>query len=244
MNNLGRERIAVKLAGVITDLFSAQEEVITLTLKSDTEMASGPSDPYDLDSDLTSREVIPTAPPAETKTPEAILDMNEQPDRDSDSDSDKGVDGVPSNLPQIMSSISVREDGIVSYDQTLVITHTMDGGNVSNSSNPAQNTSTSDENMVPSSKQDAAYNSISDQDSDSGEVSTGADNSDSDNSDSDSNTHSDIDSDDDPKTYVLLQDSITIAATEGTTTPPTRTHVDSDIAEIRRISTRNKKAPS
>jgi hypothetical protein len=114
----------------------------------------------------------------------------------------------------------------------------MDCVNVSTSLGPAQNTHTSGKNVVPSPKQDATINPIHDGDSDSD---SGEDSTDADNSDSDSNTQSAIDSDNDPMNCGSIQDS---ATTDETTASPSRTHVNSDLAETRRISTRNRKAPS
>jgi hypothetical protein len=91
--------------------------------------------------------------------------------------------------------------------------------------------------------QDAADKSIRDQVSDSVSDS-GKDSIGVNNSDRDSNIRNDTDSDNDSKPYVLIQDSVTTAATDGAIAYPTRTHVDADPTEIRRTSTRNKKAPS
>jgi hypothetical protein len=232
VNNMGRERIASKLAEVITDLFSTEEEIITLPRKSDTEMMSGSSDSCYLDSDLTSRKDVLSVPPVVAMAPEATSGVNEQPDRDSDSDSNsgKGVESVPSNQTQVMIAIGAREDEIASYDQTQAISHTMNCGSVSNSPELLQNNPTLGENMFQPHKQDVADKPIHDHDSDIGKDSIGADNG-----DSDSNTRNDIDSG---------NDSATTAATDGAVVSPTRAHVVADLAEIRRTSTRNKKAPS
>jgi hypothetical protein len=239
MNNLGKERIALSLAKLITNMFSTQEKIITLPWKGDINMISS-YDFYDSDSDITSIKTDPTAPPvgSTTMTLEVKIDVatkNEQPDSygDSDKDCDK-----------------VNDDITLGQTQTQVIIHTTDCGSVNNLPESIQNTLTTDEDKItfPKQKQEEANNTNCDCDSDNSKKSDGVDDN-----DSDSDTVSDSDSDNDTKPLVLIQDTATTDATEGKTIPLTEIHedtvetgpVDSDRPiEICRISTRNKKAPS
>lgn len=95
-------------------------------------MISSSSDSCDLDSDLTSGKDALSVPPAVAMAPETTFDVNDQPDRDSDSDRicDKGAMSVSSNQSQVMIAIDAREDKIASYDQTQIIPHTLDYVNV------------------------------------------------------------------------------------------------------------------
>jgi hypothetical protein len=250
MNNLGKERIALSLTNVITDMFNTQDKIITLPWKSDINM-NGSYEFYDsdFDSDTTSIKVNPVTPPVDpmTVTLEVKIDVttqNDQPDRHSDIDKDCD---------------KVDDDNSLGQTQTQVTIHTTDCGSVGTLIESIQNTLNSDEDKITHSKQKQDTADDTNCDSDSGEKSKsesdGVDDSDSDSDtvkDSDSDTVSDGDSDNDTKPLVLIQDTSTTGATDGKTIPLTDIHedtvetgpVDSDKPiEICRISTRNKKTP-
>jgi len=272
MNNLGKERIALSLVNVITDMFNIQDKT---------------------DSDTTSIKVNPVAPPVDPMTVtleekiEIEIDVETQNDQpDSHSDIDKDCDKVDDDnyLGQTQTQVTqekkieidvetqndqpdshsdidkdcdkIDDDNSLGQTQTQDTIHTTDCGSVGTLIELIQNTLNSDEDKITHSKQKQEVADDTNCDGDSGEKSEsesdGVDDSDGD-SDTikDSDSVSEGDSDNDTKPLVLMQDTSTTDATDGII-PLTEIHddtvetglVDSDKPiEICRISTRNKKAP-
>ena len=82
MNNLGNKKIALSIARVVTDLFSNQEETISLHWKDDYEVRVSESS----DEDATTMQEDPKAVPSKTTTMEVLLDeaiQENQTDNDS-----------------------------------------------------------------------------------------------------------------------------------------------------------------
>jgi hypothetical protein len=70
MDNLGKENIALRIARVVTDLFSSQEETISLHWKTDYEVRVGDSS----DKDAATMQEDPKATPSRTTTMEVLFD--------------------------------------------------------------------------------------------------------------------------------------------------------------------------
>ena len=87
MNNLGKEEIALRIARVVTDIFSNQEEAISLHWKDDYEVRVSESS----DKDATTMQEDPKAAPPKTTTMEVLLDETIQ---ENQTDSDSAETGI------------------------------------------------------------------------------------------------------------------------------------------------------
>ena len=117
MNNLGKEPTALRLASVITDLLSNQEEIITLHWKDDYEVSVSDTS----DKDATNIQEDPKTTPSRSTAMEVLLDEAIQENQtDSDSVETGDNEEETDSLSQIQDTATtgVQEDETTSLEQT------------------------------------------------------------------------------------------------------------------------------
>jgi hypothetical protein len=141
MNQLGKEQIALRLASVITDMFSTQEEIVTLHRKDDSEASSsGVSD-----TDAVSMQEDLTATTPRQKATKGILEVARQDNR---ADSDSDTDSDPLGQTHDLTIIGAQEDETTYLIQAQDVINSM---NSDDDSNPLGQT-----HDIPTAGEDAA----------------------------------------------------------------------------------------
>jgi len=117
MNNLGKELIALRLASVITDLLSNQEEIITLHWKDGYEVSVSDTS----DKDATNIQEDPKTTPSRSTAMEVLLDeaiQENQTDSDSVETGDNEEETDSLSQTQYTATTVVQEDENTSLEQT------------------------------------------------------------------------------------------------------------------------------